>query len=967
MNRFLGVALSGAMALSMTSCAQLQEFRPDFSTDFALPTFRPAPPPVPVPPPGPWPQSVSDVKPDPTIRFGALPNGMRYAIVHNATPPGQASLRLHIRAGSLYETDAQQGLAHFLEHMAFNGSRSIPEGELIPILERHGLAFGADTNASTGFEETVYKLDLPQTDEDTVQASLLMLRETASELLIAQEAVERERGIVLSEERTRDGPGWRLYKSSLAFIMKGQRPPERFPIGKVEVLKSADRDQILDFYQRYYRPERATLIAAGDFDVEEMEARIKARFGDWTGKGEPGSEPAPGPVAKRQIEARVAVEPGSPTGLQITWVAPPAKKPDSLANRSRDLQEQLGFAILNRRLSVLARSEEPPFISAGAFKGEQLHAAGVTALSITSRPDDWRRALAAAEQEQRRLVQHGVLQAELDREIEEYRSFFRSRAAGAATRRTPQLAGEILSSLDDDEVVTSPAEDLAEFESSVMNLKAEAVSSLVRSAFRGEGPLLFLSTPSAIPGGESAVVAAYQASRDLPVAPPEQVQKTAWPYTRFGETGEVVEQQDILDLEATMVRFANGVRLTVRPTKYRDDQILVRVRIGNGLLDFPADRQSAGWAASSLVEGGLGQLTANDIERVLASRAYGANLAIEDDALVLSGATRPDDLGVQLQVLAAYATDPGWRPEAFRRMKGYAAPLEEQYRATTGGVLSRELPGLLHDGDRRWTWPSTGEIAATRLEDLQAILAPALANGQIEIIIVGDTTAEKAIELAAETFGSLPSRPAAGSGDRPAAKVGFPAPRRDPVVLRHRGRKDQAIAMLAWRTDDLFSDLQRARNTTLLAQILELRLTDELREKQGATYSPSVNSSHSSIWDDWGLISASVEIPPELTDGFVRDTLKIAADLREKPPGDDELLRAKRPYVESLIKAQASNEYWLSQLAGAQTDPRRLDAARSVLAGIERVSPQDIQDAAQRFLQEDKAWRLLVLPEGQQP
>lgn len=965
MNRFLGVALYGAMALSLSSCAQLQELRPDFPTAFSLPILQPQA--EPALRPGPWPQSGSDLKPDPAIRFGVLPNGMRYAIVHNATPPGQASLRLHIRAGSLYETDAQQGLAHFLEHMAFNGSRAIPEGELIPILERHGLAFGADTNASTGFEETVYKLDLPQTDEETVESSLLMLRETASELLIAQDAVERERGIVLSEERTRDGPGWRLYKASLAFIMKGQRPPERFPIGKVEVLKSANRDQILDFYQRYYRPERATLVAAGDFDVDAMEARIRARFADWTGKGEPGPETVRGRVARRQIEARVAIEPGSPTGLQMTWIAPPGNLPDNRQHRLQDLREQLGFAILNRRLSALARSEDPPFISAGAFKGDQLHAATVTTLSITSRPDDWRRALAAAEQEQRRLLQHGVLQAELDREIEEYRSFFRSRAAGAATRRTPQLAGEILGSLDDDEVVTSPAEDLALFESTVLNLKAETVSGLLRSAFRAEGPLLFLTSPAAISGGEAAVIRAYKASRDVAVSPPEQVQKTTWPYSRFGETGEVVEQRDILDLEASMIRFANGVRLTVRPTRFRDDQILVRVRIGNGLLDFPADRQSPGWAASALVEGGLGQLTASDIERVLASRAYGASFAIEDDALVLSGSTRPDDLGVQLQVLAAYVTDPGWRPEAFRRMKGYAATLEEQYRATSGGVLSRELPGLLHDGDRRWTWPSTGEIASTRLEDLQALLAPALAEGQIEVVIVGDTTVEKAIELVAETFGALPGRPAPESDGLRADRVGFPAPKAEPVILRHRGRKDQAIALLAWPTDDLFSDLQRARNATLLAQILELRLTDELREKQGATYSPSVNSSHSAIWEDWGLISASVEIPPDLSDGFVRDTLKIAADLRARPPSEDELLRAKRPYLESLMKAQASNEYWLSQLSGAQTDPRRLDAARSVLAGIERVTPQDIQAAAQRFLQEDRVWRLLVLPEGQKP
>jgi zinc protease len=187
------------------------------------------------------------------------------------------------------------------------------------------------------------------------------------------------------------------------------------------------------------------------------------------------------------------------------------------------------------------------------------------------------------------------------------------------------------------------------------------------------------------------------------------------------------------------------------------------------------------------------------------------------------------------------------------------------------------------------------------------------------------------------------------------------------MVLYHKGRKDQAAAFLAWRTDDVFSDLQRTRNTAMMVQILELRLNDELREKQGATYSPSVSSSQSSVWNDWGLISASVEVPPELTDSFFRDTLKIAGDLRDRPPTEDELLRARQPYLEGLIRAQATNEYWLSQLSGAQTDPRRLDAVRSVLAGIERVRPLDVQAAARTFLKEDQAWRLVVLPETARP
>jgi zinc protease len=241
-------------------------------------------PPAPAPAlaPGEWPQAHSDLSADASIRFGAIPNGMRYAIMRNATPPGQVSMRLRFDVGSEVERDEQQGLAHFLEHMAFNGSTNVPtRGEMVKDLERLGLAFGADTNAQTGFDATVYKFDLPKADDQSVETSLMLLREIAGNLLLDQGAMDQERGVILSEERLRDTPSYRVTKARLGFTMDGQRPPERFPIGLTPVIQSAKADLLADIYHRYYRPERATLVVVGDIDPAAMEAKIKARFGDW--------------------------------------------------------------------------------------------------------------------------------------------------------------------------------------------------------------------------------------------------------------------------------------------------------------------------------------------------------------------------------------------------------------------------------------------------------------------------------------------------------------------------------------------------------------------------------------------------------------------------------------------------------------------------------------------------------------
>ncbi len=961
-------ALAAVMVLSLAACAGIKDRLPDlprlpsFGGEKAAPAAPPVPTPAQLPVAGVWPQATSDIQADPAVRFGALPNGMRYALVKNATPPGQASFRLRFDAGSLMETEAQLGLAHFLEHMAFNGSKGIPEGEMVKMLERQGLAFGADTNASTDFEETIYKLDLPQTDDATVDLSLKVLRETASELLIDAAAVDRERGVVLSEERNRDSPGWRVFKARLRFILKGQRPPERLPIGTVEVLKTAPRSELAAFYNAYYRPERATFIAVGDFDLDVMEARIKATFGDWTNPHPDGAQPAMGPVAKRDLETMIVIEPGSSTTLQIGWTTPPDLSADSIAKRRRQWTEQLGFAVLNRRLEAIARGGEAPFLSAGAFSGNQVKAAKVTTLAVTARPGAWKEALTAVEQEQRRAALFGVRQDELDREIEEYRQALKSRAASAATRRTPSLANAMVGALSERDVITSPAQDLALFETVVKDLKASTVSETLKATFSGGGPLVFVATPTPIEGGERAVAQAFEASRRLAVTAPTAPRQMAWPYETFGAVGKVAEQRDITDLDTVFVRFENGVRLTVKPTRFRDDQVLVKVRIGDGLLAQPADRQSLYWAGSAVIEGGLAKIEAEDMERVLASRVYSARFNIEDDAYTLSGATRPEDLLVQMQVLTAYASEAAWRPEAFERARTYAGTLSEQWQATDNGVFSRDLAGLLHNGDRRWTWPTAADIAASRPGDLKDALAGPLATGSLEVVIVGDITVEKAIDAVAATFGALPARPDQRAA--PSGSVGFPAPVTAPVVLTHKGREDQSVAYIAWRTDDFYADVQQARNVALLGDVIDLRLTEELREKQGATYSPSVGWNASDVWTGWGYLSARVEIPPALIDGFYRDVNRIAADLRDRPPTADEMDRARKPRPERVIKARETNDYWLEELAGAQTDPRRLAATRSVLAGYERITPQDVQAAARRYLTPDRAWMLVVRPEA---
>jgi zinc protease len=910
-----------------------------------------------------WPQATSDLKPDPLVRFGRLPNGMRYALMHNATPSGQASFRLRFDAGSLMEKDDQQGLAHFLEHMAFKGSAHVGQDEMVKILERLGLAFGADTNASTDFTETIYKFDLPKADNESLDTGLMLMRDIAGELTISQTAINSEKGVVLSEERVRDDPSFRAYKARASFFYPGQLVAKRLPIGQVPVIQNATHDLIADIYDKYYRPDRATFIAVGDFDVAAMEAKVKAHFSDWKNPHPVGPEPQLGAPEKRGLEAKVYSEPGLRTSVQVAWIKPPDLSPDTQAKRRRDMIERLGLSVLNRRLGRIARSDNPPFLAAGAYAGDEEHSAKVTGLNINANATDWKTALDATVKEEKRAVQYGVLQSELDREIEDLRAGLKERAASQATRRTPNLASEIVGSLDDKLVVTNPVQDLELYEGVVKGLKADEVNAVLRETFSGNGPLVFVSTSAPVEGGDAAVLAAFKAADAAPVTAPQAVADKTWPYDSFGAPGKVVERKPVPAAGATFIRFANGVRLTVKPTQYRKEQIQVQVRIGDGRLDLPSDKPTAAWASSALVEGGLKKVTAEELDQIMTKRIVDASFGVDDNAFVLGGATRPEDLAAQMQILAAYAADPGFRPEAFDRVKTNALTLEDQMQATASGVVGRDLGRLMHNDDQRWAFPTKQTITSTKADDLKTLIGPRLADGPVEVIVVGDTTVDQAIAAVASTFGALPKR---SDSAPPAAerKVSFPPPTAQPINETHKGRADQGYAVAAWPTTDLFADVRGARTIRVLVNVMELRLIDTLRVAQGATYSPNATLEASEDYPGYGYIAARVEIPPSKIPGFYEQVDKIAADLKANGPTEDEMKRAVLPRIEMLTKAMQTNEFWVGSLEGAQTDPRKLDVVLNQISQLQSITVDDVKKAANKWLEPGKEWRFQVTPEA---
>jgi zinc protease len=905
-----------------------------------------------------WPHESARLAPDPAVRFGTLDNGMRYAIMRNTQPSGIASVRLRFAAGSIYETEETEGIAHFLEHMAFNGSQNVPEGEMVKLLQRAGLAFGADTNAYTSFRETVYTLDLPKTDDETVDTALFLMREAADNLLFDAKAIDRERGVVLSEERTRNSPEYRLTRARLNFLLRGQAVPERFPIGDTEDIRSVDAADFRAFYEGHYRPERALLVIVGDFEPAAMDAKIRARFSDWRAEG-PATDVAPlGRVMRRKPEAAHFVEPGLSSSVTLTFVAPPDLTPDSERARRESIVRSLGFAVLNRRLQRIAREENAPFISAGASRSTLERSATLAGVSASVKPGRWREALQAIEQETRRVLRHGVLESELAREITEYRTSYVGAVAAAATRDTRNLADGLAGAYHSADAFTHPETDLALFERAVADLSPKSVNAALRKALAGGGPLLFVSGAEPIEGGNEAVLAAWRESAKVAVAPPEAQAEAVFAY-EFGAPGAVAERTFNEEFGVHLVRFANGALLTIKQTPFEDDTIRVAARFPGGLATWPKDKPGLAILAPFVMsEGALGRMSSEEIERAFADKIAGVSFRVGENNLSLFGSTRPEDLTAQLKLLAASTVDPGWRPQGLQRIQSAAENFIRQYSTTPGRVLGRDAGAIVRSGDPRWDFPTLDAVQALTMDDFRAAIGPALATAAPEISIVGDVTPEAAIEAVAATFGALPERARAPLSPAP---IRFPAPPSEPIRLEHQGRPDQAAAFIAWPAVD-FSDSRKARATRLARLVLENRLVEEYREAQGATYSPGTGEDLSDVFPGFGYVSASVEIPIDQADEFFKTVAAIVDEIKAGGFDDDVLARARGPALESARTSERGNNYWAAVLADAQTNPDRFHLMRTRITELEAITKAEIVAAARATFVDAKALRILVEP-----
>lgn len=907
---------------------------------------------------------VTDLKPDPGIEYGRLKNGLRYAVMQNATPSNTASLLMRFDTGSINEADNERGIAHFLEHMAFNGSKNIPEGEMIPRLEKYGLAFGPDTNASTGFFETTYQLELPEVNDDIINEAMFIMRETASNLLLDEAAIEKERGVILAEKRARTSPAFHASIAQLNYFMDGTLIPERLPIGTEETIKTVTPAQFKAFYEGYYRPENTFIVLVGDMEPAYASSKIAEYFEDWTAAGEPKTHHKLKQLNSRAASAKYYNDPEIQTSVSLNVMSEPDLREDNRKNRQQYYIEALGNRILSRRLAAIAQTADSPFISASASTSTSFDAVRISSISLSSQPEKWAEALSAGEQELRRAYEFGFTQAELDEQIANSRQSLKVSEERTETRRTSGLARSIMGNFTNESVMTSPAFNRKFFEGYAGTITPEKVHSAFKSYWEGYlEPQIYISTSLNIENAEETIMRALRDSQATNVDKNEEVEKAEFAYTDFGEPGKVKSRKTVEDVNFEQVVFENGVRLNMKKTPFQKGTMSIDIAYGKGELFLPGDGQSIRWLLGNAMSlGGLEAHSADELRTIMAGKSVGASHNMGTRQMFMSGGTIPDNLAEQMNLMLAYYLEPGFREEAKARHDKWVSSFYPTLDSTPGGVASRDLPRLIRNNNPRFGIPSEDVLRGASLEQVSNWLSDTKKGEVIEIGVVGDIDYEQVIAEVARTFGTLPAVKAEAPiapADMITLEIAKPTER--PIVLTHAGEDNTAMLRVYWPSPDGRDDMV-VRRMNLLNAMFKLRLTEELREELGTSYSPASFYSSPRTYPDFGYLAASMEVSPDdLTKAEAR-IHALAEEFRRGELDEDLFARAITPIRENIEETLESNGYWMGIISRSQTDPEIVERHRRRHDAYENMTLEEVKSLGETVFKRENAVIYHIVP-----
>ncbi len=904
---------------------------------------------------------------DPAVRIGTLPNGIKYYVRRNAKPEQRAELRLVVNAGSILEDEDQQGLAHFIEHMAFNGTKSFAKNDIVKYLESIGVRFGADLNAETSFDETVYILPVPTDSAGILEKSFRFLGDVAGGILFDSLDVVAERGVVLSEWRDGLGAGERLRTKQFPIIFRGSRYAKRVPIGDPKTLETANPALLKRFWRDWYRPDLMAVIAVGDADPAKLEALIKRTFGPLARRA--NARPRVVSAVPRHDSTLVSVATDkelTSSTVSVLWKLPPTDTKTVAALR-RDLLQRLYDSMLNERFSELSRKPDAPFTGAGAGGSNLVRGADYYTLNAGAKEGKLLESLQLLLTEAERVQRHGFLQSELDRSRTNYlRSFER---AFAERDKTP--SGSFVSEYIDNFLSGDGIPGIAyEFDLAKRLLPAVTLREVnaLGASRAGEANRVIMATLPDKAGlrvpTEAELRGVFKQVAASTIAPWTETIVAGALVKSVPTPGRVVAEKRYEAIGVTEWTLSNGVRVLIKPTDFNADQVLMSAWSPGGVSLVPDNAVfRTALTSGAVANGGVGEFSAIDLNKKLTGVVAAVSPFISDLSEGLNGRASPKDLETLLQLAWLRMTAPRADTLAFQAL---LQNFENQLRnkdANPGAVFGDTVQITLANGSPRFRLLSVPMLKELDLTQMMATYRDRFADASdFTFLFVGNVDAAALKPFAEQWLGALPVL----NRKETYRDVGATlfAGHIEKIVRKGEAPQSQTALLLAGKGT---WSREQAYLLSSVGEVLEMRLLDRLREALGGTYSVSAQTTFSRRPRQEWQVAISYGSAPDKADALYQAVLQELDSLRRVPPTAAEVERVREQQRREGEVARKQNTWWTSVLRDRLEngdDPTSVFSDDALIAGL---TAEKLATAAKVYLDETNRARFVLLPETKTP
>jgi zinc protease len=904
---------------------------------------------------------------DPNVKIGKLSNGLTYYIRKNVKPEKKLELRLVVNAGSILENNDQRGLAHFMEHMGFNGSTHFPKNELVNYLQKSGVKFGADLNAYTSFDETVYILPIPTDDPTVVEKGFTVLEDWAFNNLFDKNEIEKERGVVLEESRLGKGAQERMLRQYFPHLFNGSKYAERLPIGKDETIKGFQPASLIKFYKQWYRPDLMAVIVVGDMDPAEAEKKIKDHFGKFKNPANEQPRPAIIPIKPRaQAEAMVLTdEEATNTILQVYNFVKPATKVKTWGDYEGSIKEELLSSLINQRLTELTQKENPPF--AFVFTGYSPFLRGYkTFISFAflgkAKVQD---AVDALIEEVQRARQFGFLQTELDRA----KADLMNEAEKAEEEKDKSESGRIVSAYVNNYLEGDPIPGVTNrynfLKQVIPGVSLTDMNSLAAKMPSADKAFALLEGPKAMKDNlpdSAALLKGLLAAAKKPVKPYEEKAVAKALIDQEPQPGKITSETKNDKLGSTDLTLSNGVTITIKPTTLKNDDIQMDSwRFGGYEAYKLEDKENAMFAPILVNEMGVKDMTPTDLGKFMSGKTVTVQPYINPSEEGVQGNSSVKDFEIFLQLVNLYFTQPRKDEALFNsfisKQKSFVQFSMKDPRTYFADTLNK-----IEYQNNPWVASLNKEEDYDRinLDRSFDIYKQIFSNAYgLHFTFVGNLDVAKAKPLLEKYIGSLPASPK----ENAYKDNGIRLIQGVTEVNLKRGKEPKSLINLAFEGPADGSREERL-NLAALIEVINIRINEKLREEMSGMYHGNMSGSILKRPYLHYSIGANIPCGPENVDKLYAALVGIIKDAQEKGIDQKDLEKVKETWRKEYHVNLQSNDYWLDQLSNAWINQDNPENILDYEQKIDSLTPESVQAIAKKFLTLNNMVKAVLYPEN---